>query len=100
LAISRYKDNGYDRHEMNKTIMALRSASSQRNGMSSSEGNNAAMTCGIVSPIIMQNASIPPNALDCQLRSAASLNNLQCPLRERNRNQSLSPKAMLYRSLK
>jgi hypothetical protein len=32
--------------------------------MWSSDGKRAAMTCGIVSPIIMQKATMPPNALE------------------------------------
>ena len=43
--------------------MARRSVRSQRKDMSSKEGKSAEMTVGIVSPTIMQNATMPPNAL-------------------------------------
>lgn len=45
-------------------ITARRFVKSQRNGMSDKEGNKADITCGMVSPTIMQNASIPPKALE------------------------------------
>lgn len=44
-------------------ITARRLVKSQRKDVSGRVGNTAVMTCGIVSPIIMQKASIPPNAL-------------------------------------
>lgn len=45
------------------TITARRSVRSHKNDMFSRDGKSAFMTCGIVSPIMMQNAIIPPNAL-------------------------------------
>lgn len=37
---------------------------SHRKGVLGKEGKAAAMTCGIVSPTIIQKATIPPNALN------------------------------------
>jgi hypothetical protein len=44
------------------TITAFRFVSSHKNDISCSFGKKPIMTAGIVSPIIMQNASMPPNA--------------------------------------
>lgn len=53
---------------MKKTMTARLSVSSHRNGVSGNEGNRASKTCGIVSPTMMQNAIMPPKALQkfCQ----------------------------------
>jgi hypothetical protein len=59
--------------------MARRFVRSQRNGMSFSDGNKAPITCGIVSPMMMQNASIPPYAL-YPLETSLSWNILTKPI--------------------
>lgn len=63
FAISRYKERGYDTPSMKMTMTALRSARSHRKGVLVKEGNNAVMTCGMLSPTMMQKAIIPPKAL-------------------------------------
>jgi hypothetical protein len=45
------------------TITALLLARSHRTGISEIFGNSAVITCGIESPMMMQKAIIPPNAL-------------------------------------
>lgn len=49
---------------MKITIIARLSVRSQRKGVSDKEGKMAIKTCGIVSPTMMQNAIIPPKALE------------------------------------
>ena len=56
---------------MNMTITARLFVKSQRKGMSLRDGNMAAITCGMVSPTMIQNAIMPPNAL-CQDRSVTA----------------------------
>lgn len=47
-----------------KTIMtAFLFVKSHRKGVLGKEGKAAAMTCGMVSPTMIQKATIPPNAL-------------------------------------
>ena len=48
---------------MNIIITALLLVRRERNGILSRDGNNAAKTCGIVSPTMTQNAMVPPKAL-------------------------------------
>lgn len=45
-------------------MTAFLSVKSHRKGVLGKEGKAAAMTCGMVSPTIIQKATIPPNALD------------------------------------
>lgn len=48
-----------------KTIMtALRFVKSHRKGVLGKEGKAAAITCGMVSPTMIQKATMPPNALN------------------------------------
>lgn len=54
---------------MNMTIQARRLVRRPRTGTRSSHGNIAEITCGIVSPTIMQKATIPPNALPLRQQS-------------------------------
>lgn len=49
---------------MNKIITACLLVRSHRTGAVGRDGNNAMMTWGIVSPIMMQNATMPPKALN------------------------------------
>lgn len=63
LAMSRYMLSGNEMPSTNIMMMARRSVRSQRNSVSSSDGKRARKTVGIVSPIIMQKASMPPKAL-------------------------------------
>lgn len=60
--MSLYNESGYDIPRTNRTMIALRSVSSHNTGVSGREGNTAASTWGIVSPMMMQKATIPPNA--------------------------------------
>lgn len=62
IAISRYNDKGYERPSTKSTMIARLSVSSQRMGISYREGKVAAKTCGMVSPIMMQKATMPPKA--------------------------------------
>src|SRR4051812_28325329 len=62
LAMSLYSDSGYETPRTKRTMTARRSVRSQRNDISRRDGNNAPSTCGMVSPTIMQNATMPPNA--------------------------------------
>lgn len=62
MAMSRYKDSGYDKPSTNNTMTARLFVSSQSTGIVSKAGNAAARTRGIVSPMIIQNAIMPPNA--------------------------------------
>jgi len=64
FAISRYKERGYEIPRTNITMTARLFVKSQRKGMSEREGKMAAITWGIVSPTMMQNAIMPPNALE------------------------------------
>ena len=74
--------------------------SSHRNGMSWREGNKWSMTWGIVSPMMTQNAIMPPKAL--QRVSSATLGrskcniNIQEPLGQRYGHEPRLPKAVLY----
>lgn len=61
--MSLYNERGYETPKMKITIMALLSVRSQRNGVSGNDGTKAVMTCGMLSPTMMQNATMPPNAL-------------------------------------
>lgn len=63
LAMSRYILNGNEMPRTNIMMIARRSVRSQRSSVSSSDGKMARKTVGIVSPIIMQKASMPPKAL-------------------------------------
>ena len=63
FAISLYKLKGYETPKMKMMIIARLSVRIHRNGVLGKLGNIAVMTCGIVSPTMMQNATIPPNAL-------------------------------------
>ena len=63
FAMSRYNESGNETLRMKRTITARRSVNNQRKGVVGREGKSAARTCGMVSPTIMQNAIIPPNAL-------------------------------------
>jgi hypothetical protein len=60
--MSRYRDNGYEIPRTKRTMIARLSVRSQRKDISRSEGNKELKTCGIVSPIIIQNAIMPPKA--------------------------------------
>lgn len=70
LAMSLYKERGKLIPNVKMTMMALLFVSSHRNGIFASPGINAANTCGIVSPMMMQNASMPPNALTTAISQA------------------------------
>lgn len=71
--MSLYNDNGNEMPRMNSTMMALLSVSSQRKWVFSRPGNKEAMTCGMVSPTIMQKATMPPNAkAHCAIDMATS----------------------------
>ena len=48
---------------MNIMITARRFVKSHKNGDVSKDGNTAPITWGMVSPMIIQNARVPPNAL-------------------------------------
>jgi len=48
---------------MKTTITNFLSVRSHKKWLSSKDGNRADMTCGIVSPTMMQKAIIPPKAL-------------------------------------
>ena len=48
---------------MKRTMTARRSVKSHKTGVFERDGKVAAKTCGIVSPTMMQKASMPPNAL-------------------------------------
>ena len=50
---------------MKITITARISASNHRKWVFGNEGNNAIITWGMVSPTMMQNATMPPKALKC-----------------------------------
>jgi hypothetical protein len=63
LAISRYRDKGYDTPRVNTMITARLLVRRPRTGTDCSDGNNALMTCGMLSPMIMQKAIMPPKAL-------------------------------------
>lgn len=82
------------------TMTALLSVSSQRNGRSRSLGNRPAMTFGMVSPTIMQNAIIPPKALCiCELflqNRASDDRDLQRPLSDGDCNEARFAKATLH----
>ncbi len=67
LEISRYKERGYETPRMKIMITARLSVRSQRKGTLCNEGNTADKTWGIVSPTIIQNATMPPNALGKEL---------------------------------
>ena len=62
FAMSRYMLNGQLTPMTVMTITALLLVRSQRNRMSERLGNSPAMTSGKVSPMITQNATMPPNA--------------------------------------
>ena len=62
FAMSLYKLNGQLIPSMKSTIIARLSVSSHKNFMCCRLGNKAVITCGMVSPTIMQNATMPPNA--------------------------------------
>lgn len=49
---------------MKMMITACLLVRSQRKGVSFKEGKAAAMTCGIVSPTMIQKANMPPKALE------------------------------------
>lgn len=51
------------------TMQARRLVKSPMTGTFSSHGKSADMTCGMVSPTIMQNAIMPPNALPLRPKS-------------------------------
>lgn len=57
---------------MKSTITARLSERSQRKGVFGKEGKMAVNTWGIVSPTIIQNATMPPKALDTQWVSGQS----------------------------
>lgn len=90
LAMSRYILNGNEMPSTNIMIMARRLVRSQRNSVSSREGKMARKTVGIVSPMMMQKASMPPNALYQPPKSVHHSKNhwmerdinLQSPLRD------------------
>lgn len=63
LAMSRYKERGYEIPRMNMIITARLSVRSHRNGCLDSDGNNAVITWGMLSPTMMQKATMPPKAL-------------------------------------
>ena len=60
---------------------------SQRKGVFGNDGKAAAITCGMVSPTMIQNATMPPKALDERISvnvqkkgRAGNLGCVQCPL--------------------
>ena len=63
FAISRYKERGNEMPRMKMTMTKRRSENSQSTGVSERCGKIAVKTCGMLSPTITQNATIPPNAL-------------------------------------
>jgi hypothetical protein len=81
--------------------MARLLVSSQRNGISLSEGNSASMTLGIVSPTMTQKANMPPNALqDISIRPQMhAVLHIQQPLCQRYCDQPRLSKAVLDRGL-
>ena len=48
-------------------MTARLSVKSRRKGVFGNEGKSALMTCGILSPTMIQNANMPPKALDRNL---------------------------------
>lgn len=75
---------------------------SHRKGMSDKDGNSAAITLGIVSPMITQKATMPPKALKERQSVLALLEVrlcIQCPLGDGNRNKSGCAKAVLHSSI-
>ena len=62
--MSLYKERGYETPRINIIITARRFVRSHKNDIFSNEGNKAFMTCGMVSPIMIQKAIMPPNALE------------------------------------
>ena len=70
--------------------------------MSDKDGNSAAITLGIVSPMITQKATMPPKALEERQSALALLEVrlcIQCPLGDGNRNKSGCAKAVLHSSI-
>lgn len=60
--MSLYKERGYESPKTNSTMIARLSVSIHSTGIVCRAGKAATITCGIVSPIIIQNATMPPNA--------------------------------------
>ena len=82
-------------------MTARLSVNSHKNGSPGREGKIAASTCGIVSPIMMQKATMPPNALrsvrayDGRLRDF----HLQRPLSDGDGDETRFAITMLHRGL-
>ena len=70
--------------------------------MSDKDGNRAAITLGMVSPMITQKATMPPKALEERQSALAILEVricIQCPLGDGDRNKSGGAKAVLHCSI-
>jgi len=99
--MSLYNESGYDTPKTKITMTARLSVNSHKKGLLGSEGNTAATTCGIVSPMIIQNASMPPNALQdlSMLSNARRDSDLQSPLCDRDSYETRSAKTVFHRCL-
>lgn len=73
LEMSRYNVNGYDIPIVKMMIDARRLANKLNTGISTMPGNNATATCGKVSPIMIQYAMQPPNALTGKCQSILTM---------------------------
>lgn len=69
-----------------KIIMtAFLSVKSHRKGILVKEGKAAAMTCGMVSPTMIQKATMPPNALDEKLLAVTHREQINQPTKPTER---------------
>ena len=62
LWMSRYRERGYETQMVHSEMINCLFANSLRKGWFGREGNTERMTCGIVSPMMMPKAHMPPNA--------------------------------------
>lgn len=86
---------------MSRIMIARLLVSSHRNDMSASEGNRESRTLGMVSPMMTQNATMPPKALYAvnTCLSKSRRDDVQEPLRERYGHEPGFAKAVLHRCL-